>query len=132
MLDAAGLPAGSRVLDVGAGTGPLVVAAAERGLEVVGVDNAPLTTTYLRGRLADHPRASADLADANALPYELPPADDFLLEFAPFVVTTPMYRAMSPLERAQLDSALADGVRRIESGQDPRPAFEANVAWASA
>lgn len=69
LLDAAGLVDGARVLDVGAGTGPLVVAAAERGYEVAGVDNAPLTATYLKGRVAPYPRASADLADANALPY---------------------------------------------------------------
>ncbi|MFG1928424.1 class I SAM-dependent methyltransferase [Cryptosporangium sp. NPDC048952] len=224
LLDSAGLPDSARVLDVGAGTGPLVVAAAERGYEVVGVDNAPLTATYLKGRVAPYPHASADLADANALPYPtdsfdaafsvlaamyagphalaemrrvvrpggtvaivhwakphmspyteiiwgtsrelavdlphlgrdefgvaladagfsdvrvesieaayaLPPADDFLLEFAPFVVTSPAFHALGPLGRARLDSALADRVRRIETGQDPRPAFEAHVAWGRA
>jgi len=224
LLDAAALPAGARVLDVGAGTGPLVVAAAERGYEVVGIDNAPLTATYLQGRVAPYPRASADRADANALPYatdsfdaafsvlavmyngpaalaemrrvvrpggtvaivhwakphmspyteiiwgtstelgvdlphlgrdefaavltaagftdvrvepieagyELPPADEFLMDFAPFVITSPVFRAMSPLDRAHLDSALAERVRRIETGQDPRPVFEANLAWARA
>jgi SAM-dependent methyltransferase len=224
LLDAAKLPAGARVLDVGAGTGPLVVAAAERGYEVVGIDNAPLTATFLKGRVAPYPRASADLADANALPYpadsfdaafsvlaamyagphaltemrrvvrpggivavvhwakphmspyteiiwgtsrelavdlphlgaaelaaaltaagctdvrvepveaayELPAADEFLLDFEPMLVTAPPFRGMTPAQRAELDSALAAKVRRIETGQDPRPAFEANVAWARA
>jgi SAM-dependent methyltransferase len=224
LLDAAALPAGARVLDVGAGTGPLVVAAAERGHEVVGVEIAPLTATYLKGRVASYPRASADLADANALPYEtdsfdaafsvlavmyagphaltemrrvvrpggtvaivhwakshmspyteiiwgtstelavdlphlgqaefaavltgagftdvrveaieakyeLPEADEFLLDFTPFIIASPAFRGMTPRQRADLDTALAEKVRRIETGQDPRPAFEANVAWARA
>ncbi|MER6443158.1 methyltransferase domain-containing protein [Streptomyces sp. NPDC001185] len=222
LLDTAGLPDSARVLDVGAGTGPLVVAAAERGYQVTGVDNAPLTATYLKGRVAPYPRASADLADANALPYAtdsfdaafsvfavmyagpnalaemrrvvrpggtvaivhwakphmspyteiiwsasnelavdlphlgraefaavltqagftdvrveqieaaytLPPADEFLVDFAPFIATSPVFRAMTPQQRAELDSALAERVRRIETGQDPRPIFEAHVAWA--
>ncbi|MDP9796017.1 SAM-dependent methyltransferase [Catenuloplanes nepalensis] len=224
LLDEAALPAGARILDVGAGTGPLVVAAASRGLEVVGVDIAPLTTTYLTGRVAALPLASTDLADANALPYPddsfdaafsvlaamyagpgaltemrrvvrpggtvaivhwarsymspytriiwetspelavnlpaltpadftaaltgagftdvrvapitagyaLPAADEFLLEFSPFVITHPGYRAMSPTQRAGLDTALAARVRRIETGEEPRPPFEALVAWGRA
>ncbi|WP_035858518.1 class I SAM-dependent methyltransferase [Cryptosporangium arvum] len=195
-----------------------------RPIRTLPTDNAPLTATYLKGRVARYPHASADQADANALPYEtdsfdaafsvlavmyagphalaemrrvvrpggtvaivhwakphmspyteilwstssalavdlphlgrdefgavlseagfsdvrvepieakyeLPRADEFLLDFTPFVVTSPVYRAMSPLERAELDTALAERVRRIESGQDPRPAFEAHVAWARA
>ncbi|MFY1672526.1 class I SAM-dependent methyltransferase [Plantactinospora sp. WMMB334] len=222
LLDAAALPAGARVLDVGAGTGPLVVAAAERGYEVVGVDNAPLTATYLRGRVAPYPLATADLAEATALPYpaasfdaafsvlavmyagpealtemrrvvrpggtvaivhwakptmsplikilweegpelavdlphlgpegfaaaltgagftdvrvepisagySLPAADEYLLEFQPFVATFPAFRTMTPARRAHLETALAERVRRIETGQEPMPTFDANVAWA--
>jgi SAM-dependent methyltransferase len=222
LLDTAALPTGARVLDVGAGTGPLLAAAAERGLEVVGIDNAPLTTTYLTGRAAQYPLATAKLADATALPfapesfdaafsvfaimyagpaalaellrvvrpggtvaivhwaeptmapyikllweegpelaanlphlgreefaatltaagftevrvepvsagYALPPADEYLLELQSFVTTLPAFRTMSPGRRAELDSALAARVRRIETGQEPRPAFNANVAWA--
>lgn len=222
LLDAAGLPAGARVLDVGAGTGPLVVAAAERRYQVVGVDNAPLTTTYLTGRVAPYPLATADLAEATALPYpaasfdaafsvfavmyagpdaltemrrvvrpggtvaivhwanptmspfikilweegpelamdmphlgreelaaalttagftdvrvepisagySLPAADEYLLEFQPFISTFPAFRTMDPARRAQLETALAERVRRIETGQEPMPAFEANVVWA--
>nr|WP_269327773.1 methyltransferase domain-containing protein [Kineosporia mesophila] len=224
LLDAAELPEGARILDVGAGTGPLVIKAAERGYQVVGIDNAPLTTTYLKGRVEPYPNASADLADANALPYPtdsfdaafsvlavmyagpdavaemrrvvkpggtvaivhwakphmspyteiiwstskelsvdlphmgaddfaallskagftdvrvdpieasypMPPAGEFLLEFSPFLVASPAYRTMSPRNRADLDIALAERVRRIETGQDPRPVFEALVAWARA
>ena len=224
LLDTAALPANARVLDVGAGTGPLVVAAAKRGYEVVGVDNAPLTTTYLAGRVAPYPLATAELAEATALPYpaasfdaafsvfaamfvgpdalsemrrvvrpggtvavvhwakptmaplikilweegpelavnlphagreelvaalagagftsvraepisagySLPAADEYLLECQPFISTFPAFRAMGPARRAQLETALTERVRRIEAGQEPMPAFQANVAWAQA
>jgi SAM-dependent methyltransferase len=100
LLHRAALPAGARVLDVGAGTGPFVVAAAERGYEVVGIDNAPLTVTYLAGRVAPYPLATAELAEATALPYSTGSFDAafsvFAVMYADRDALTEMRRVVRP------------------------------------
>lgn len=45
-------PAGSRILEVGTGTGRIALALAERGFEVVGVDLAPTMLREARAKLA--------------------------------------------------------------------------------
>jgi SAM-dependent methyltransferase len=230
VLDATALPAGSRILDVGAGTGPLVVAASQRGHRVTGIDSAPLTTTYLTGRLAEYPNSDAQLMDAADLTfpdgsfdaafsvlavmftrpaatalaqmrrvvrpggtvaivhwaasyaspyikilldalqeleggapiamgmefvdpdefaaalsaagfvdvqvkpitadYAWPAAEEIFAEFQPFYVKFPPVQALSPARRADLEILLVERVRRIETGQDPWPVLEANVAYA--
>ncbi|MFK0294704.1 class I SAM-dependent methyltransferase [Streptomyces sp. NPDC090442] len=69
LLDAAGVTAGIRLLDVGTGTGAAAVAALDRGAEVTAVDAEP---DMVRTAAAAAPEAAVRLA---ALP-QLPFADD--------------------------------------------------------
>ncbi|HWE38639.1 MAG TPA: class I SAM-dependent methyltransferase [Isosphaeraceae bacterium] len=62
---AAAIPAGSRVLEVGCGTGGFLVAARRAGLEVVGADVATRWLVVARRRLADR-GLSAPIVGANA------------------------------------------------------------------
>jgi SAM-dependent methyltransferase len=66
LLDAAGVRAGDRVLDVGCGLGTLSAAAAARGATVVGADLAAGMLAEARRR---HPEVEFVLADAEALPF---------------------------------------------------------------
>src|SRR3954469_23036671 len=70
LVDEAGIAAGDRVLDVGAGTGNAAIAAARRGARVVASDLTPELFEDGRARAA---QAGAHLdwvqADAEALPF---------------------------------------------------------------
>src|SRR4051812_15489658 len=66
LLDAAGVEAGMRVLDIGSGPGHAAAQAAQRGAAVVGVDVAPAMVQRAR-RL--HPGLDFREADAEALPF---------------------------------------------------------------
>ena len=67
VLDAAGVGEGTRLLDVGCGTGLTLVLAAERGAEPAGLDVTPELLAIARQRLPD-----ADLreGDMETLPWE--------------------------------------------------------------
>lgn len=67
-LDFAGVEPGSRVLDVGCGTGTISFALAQRGAKTVGVD---ASEPYLDGarRLRSHPHVTYEHGDAGHLPY---------------------------------------------------------------
>lgn len=67
LLDAAGVGAGTRVLDLGCGPGVVCGLAAERGALPTGVDVAPGMLAEARRR---HPQISFVEADAVALPFE--------------------------------------------------------------
>jgi SAM-dependent methyltransferase len=67
VLEAAGVRAGTRVLDVACGTGALVGAAAARGADPVGVDVSPDMVAFARAR---YPSLRFEVADAEALPFE--------------------------------------------------------------
>jgi ubiquinone/menaquinone biosynthesis C-methylase UbiE len=67
LLDAAGVEAGMRVLDVGCGTGVVTGAAAARGARATGVDMAAGMLAVARER---HPQLEFLGADAEALPFE--------------------------------------------------------------
>ena len=77
VVDAAGLRAGDRVLDVGCGTGNAALEAAARGGRVIGVDPAPRLLEVARQEAA---RRGLDVefrsGDAGALPVEDGAADD--------------------------------------------------------
>jgi SAM-dependent methyltransferase len=66
LLDAAGVGAGTRVLDVGCGLGTLSAAAAARGAAVTGADLADGMLAEARRR---HPHVEFVHADAEALPF---------------------------------------------------------------
>lgn len=66
LLDAAGVRAGSRVLDVATGAGYAAAAAARRGAEATGVD---FSATQLRMARERHPAVRFAHADAEALPF---------------------------------------------------------------
>src|SRR5262245_60467857 len=66
LLDAAGVAAGSRVLDVACGPGAVATAAAERGAGVTGVDLSPQMVAVARAR---HPGLDFREADAERLPF---------------------------------------------------------------
>ena len=66
LLDAAGVAAGMRVLDVATGPGHVAAAAAVRGAEPVGVDIAEGMLAVAR---RDHPRLDFRRGDAEALPF---------------------------------------------------------------
>ena len=71
LLDAADLPAGSRVIDVAAGTGSTTLAAARSRCEVVGVDYVPALLERGRERAAaERLPAEFVVADAQDLPFE--------------------------------------------------------------
>jgi SAM-dependent methyltransferase len=67
LLDAAGVTASSRVLEVGCGLGDLAAAAAARGAAATGTDLAAGMVEAARRR---HPALAFTVADGEALPYE--------------------------------------------------------------
>jgi SAM-dependent methyltransferase len=67
LLDAAGVEAGMRVLDVGCGTGVVTAAAAARGARATGADMAGGMLTVARKR---HPELEFVAADAEGLPFD--------------------------------------------------------------
>lgn len=66
-LDRVGVRDGVRVLDIAAGAGALSVPAAQRGVSVLAVDNAPGMVRRLTCKLAPFPGCEARLMDGEAL-----------------------------------------------------------------
>jgi ubiquinone/menaquinone biosynthesis C-methylase UbiE len=64
VLERADLNPGARVLDVCAGTGSLALQAAENGLQVTAIDNAPIMTAHLAEQLRPYPGCTAEVMDA--------------------------------------------------------------------
>jgi ubiquinone/menaquinone biosynthesis C-methylase UbiE len=67
LLDAAGVRAGSRVLDVATGAGYVAGAAARRGADAIGIDFSAAQVRMARER---HPAIRFEQADAEALPFD--------------------------------------------------------------
>lgn len=84
VLDAAALPAGARVLDVGSGTGASVEAATgqvgTRG-HVTGVDISEPMLALARARLADRPNCTCLKADAQTYPFDPAQYDAMISRF---------------------------------------------------
>jgi ubiquinone/menaquinone biosynthesis C-methylase UbiE len=85
-LDAAGVTAGSRVLDVATGPGLLAAAAAARGARTCGVDFAENMITVARLR---HPNIPFEVCDATALPFDDASFDAVVIGFALFMMVEP-------------------------------------------
>jgi ubiquinone/menaquinone biosynthesis C-methylase UbiE len=64
VLEHADLDQGARVLDVCAGTGSLALQAANIGLRVTAIDNAPATTAHLAEQLLPYPGCTAEVMNA--------------------------------------------------------------------
>jgi ubiquinone/menaquinone biosynthesis C-methylase UbiE len=86
LLDAAGVGAGMRLLDVGCGTGVVTDAAARRGAYAVGVDFSAAMLAEARKAL---PQLQFDQADAEALPYADGSFDAVVANFAVHHVANP-------------------------------------------
>jgi len=100
LLDAVGAKPGMRLLDVACGTGLLASAAAERGLEVIGVDFAKSMVAEAKRK---HRNAEFQVGDAEALPF-----DDATFD----AVTCPF----GLLHLADPDAAIAQAYRVLKPG----------------
>ncbi|MGZ8648082.1 MAG: class I SAM-dependent methyltransferase, partial [Solirubrobacteraceae bacterium] len=102
LLDAAGVGAGMRVLDVATGPGHVAAAAAARGAEPVGVD---ISEGMLAVARRDHPQLDFRPGDAEALPF----ADtSFAAVVAAFVLN---HLPCPEVSAAELARVLASGGR---------------------
>jgi ubiquinone/menaquinone biosynthesis C-methylase UbiE len=117
LLDAAGIGAQTRVLDVCCGPGTVAGAAAARGAVAAGLDFSPAMLAIAR---AAHPRLDFAMGDAEALPY---PDGSFEAVVANFGVHH-VPRPAAAL--AQMHRVLAPG-GRIAFTAWARP--DCNVAW---
>ena len=99
MLDLAGIGAGDHVIDLGAGDGAIVLAAARRGARAHGIDSNPELIAVARARAAEAGLAdratfaqgdifTAELADATAITLFLLPSVNLVLR--------PRLRALRP------------------------------------
>jgi len=117
LLDAAGVGAGTRLLDLCCGTGVVTGAAVARGAVPIGVDFSPAMLAEARRA---HPRLQFDEGDAEALPYPDHSFDAVVSNFGVHHVPRP-------------DKAIAEALRVLRPGG--RVAFTTwaepadNIAW---
>lgn len=78
LLDATGVKAGFRVLDVACGPGPVSAVAASRGATVTGIDFSPNMIVEAR---RSNPSLHFQVADAEALPFEDSSFDAVVINF---------------------------------------------------
>lgn len=78
LIDAAGVAAGQRVLDVASGPGFVAEAVHARGADVVGLDFSPEMITIARARC---PEIEFRLGDAGALPFDAGSFDAVVMNF---------------------------------------------------
>ena len=100
LLDAGGVKAGSRVLDVATGPGYVAAAAARRGAEVEGIDFAEAAVALARQR---HPAISFQTGSAEKLPFPDALFDAVVMNFGLLHVSQP-------------ELALAEAYRVLRSG----------------
>jgi ubiquinone/menaquinone biosynthesis C-methylase UbiE len=134
VLDAVGLGPDDRVLDVGCGTGFLLLAAAERASQAVGVDVTPAMLTACRKRLEEAGLTNVTLREGNAeaLPFCDQRFDVVLTRLTlhhmahPQRVLSEMYRVLRSGGRVAVcdivaadDPGRADLHNRLERLRDP-------------
>jgi len=78
LLDAAGIRAGSRVLDVATGAGYVAATAFERGADPIGLDFSDAQIDFARLR---HPSVAFQQGDAEALPFESESFDAVIIAY---------------------------------------------------
>jgi SAM-dependent methyltransferase len=100
LLDAAGVSAGSRVLDVATGPGPIAGAAAARGAQVVGLD---FSSAMIAEAKRQHPSIVFREGDAEALPFDTSSFDAVVMNFG-------------LLHLARPDAAIAEAHRVLRRG----------------
>lgn len=100
---------GSRVVDVGCGTGLAVAELAEQGIRAVGVDTDERMLALARGR---HPAGEYFSGDAYRLPFRDGSVDGYLAD--------KVYHSLDDAERALAEArrVLAPGGRIVLAGQD--------------
>ncbi|MGD1058632.1 MAG: methyltransferase domain-containing protein [Solirubrobacteraceae bacterium] len=74
LIEFAGLGAGDRVLEVGAGTGKLTCLLAERGLAVLGLEPSAEMTEVARGNCAQYPYVEIEQVDFERWQASIPPS----------------------------------------------------------
>jgi ubiquinone/menaquinone biosynthesis C-methylase UbiE len=125
-IDAAGLPPGSRVLEIGCGAGHLTMQLAERGLQVQAIDASPAMVELTAERAREkgfEQLVNVGAADVHALPF---PAGDFQLVVAVGVLPWLHTPASAVREMARVLSddgqvvLTADNGARLTSFTDPR------------
>jgi SAM-dependent methyltransferase len=133
LLDAAGVVAGARVLDVACGPGRCAAAAAARGADVVGLDAAAGMVGLARAR---YPQIEFRQGDAEELPFagdsfdavlagfvvnHLPAPERALAEFARVVRRkgSVALTVWDKPERMRLLGVLMEAVQRAEGVEDP-------------
>jgi ubiquinone/menaquinone biosynthesis C-methylase UbiE len=117
LLDAAGVAAGLRVLDLCCGTGVVTAAAAARGARPVGLD---FSAAMLAEARQTRPKLHFDQADAEALPY----ADE---SFAAVVSNFGMHHLPSPQKAVTEASRVLSPGGRVGFTTWAKPAE--NIAW---
>jgi len=75
MLDALALPAGSRILEIGTGTGHFALAAARAGHRVTAFDVSPAMLRYAENRAKAEGLSDVAFRHAGFLTFEAPPAE---------------------------------------------------------
>jgi len=100
LLDATRVSAGTKVLDVATGPGPIAGAAAARGAHVVGLDFSPAMIAEAQRR---HPAVAFREGDAEALPFDTSSVDAVVMNFG-------------LLHLARPDTAIAEAHRVLRSG----------------
>ncbi|HEX4979096.1 MAG TPA: rRNA adenine N(6)-methyltransferase family protein [Acidimicrobiales bacterium] len=102
LVDAASLPPGALVLDVGAGTGAITGPLVSRGARVIAVEAHPERAAALRARFG----RSIVVVEADAADLRLPRRPYYVVANPPFGVTAPLLRRLlqpgSRLARAHL------------------------------
>jgi SAM-dependent methyltransferase len=86
LLDAAGVSAGTRLLDIATGPGFIAAAATARGAEVVGLDFSTVMIAEARRR---HPTIIFRDGDAEALPFEAASFDAAVMNFGMLHLSRP-------------------------------------------
>ena len=117
LLDAAGVSAGAKVLDVCCGTGVVMSAAAARSAQATGYDFSPAMLNQARRR---HPGLSFDEGDAEALPYADQSFDAVVSNFGVHHVPRPE-NALAEAFRVLRPGGRVAGTTWAEPAQ--------NVAW---